>query len=69
MPKPRQSDDPNALTEHVGIMVTKAELARIMQVAAALSGSKSAAARFLIREGLDTEKVKSLTPQEEDTKA
>lgn len=66
MPKPRKSDDPGALTEAVQVMVTKAELARILEVADALSKSKSAAGRFLIRAGLDTDKVKSLTPQTED---
>jgi hypothetical protein len=64
MPTPRKSDDPNALTEHLGIMVTKAELARVMAVSKSLGVSKSAAARIVLREGFETPRVKSFTPQE-----
>lgn len=67
MPKPRQTDDPTALSDAVMGMVTAAEHRRIKQLARALGTSKSGAVRFLIRAGFETDKVKSLTPQEEDT--
>lgn len=66
MPKPRQSDNPNALTDAVMGMVTAAERARIDKLAAALGTSRSGAVRFLIRAGFETDKVKSFTPQETD---
>jgi ribosomal protein S11 len=69
MPKQRQSDNPAALTEQVHGMVTKAERAKIQALAKALGTSLSGAVRILIRAGFETDKVKSLTPQEEDTTA
>lgn len=65
MPKPRQSDNPSALTEAVTTMVTVREMEQIRQLAATLGLSKSGAVRFLIREGLATPKVQTLNPPED----
>lgn len=65
MPKPRTSDDPNALTKQLGVMLTAAEMERVEQLAAALGVSKSRAGRLLIREGFKAPRVQAFTPQDE----